>query len=348
MLFSAKYATTIKTPTVAPVKAETAKKINLLAFLEILMATANPISFANLTGELRLAQMISAEINLLLRDTATLRNTPFLRYLGSINGSGSDTIRVRLAGLGRDAMTAAGETATVAARDITVNHADCVVSRQAVAYSISDLSNITQFGQGDLNPFTIAASMAAAFDTRFMAMTCAAASSFSTNAGSNTSVLTVSDFFDAMFNLEKADSNRGNVGPYCAVLASKAFTELQASLRGETANIISNMLPTGEMLSAKGQGYMGSLLGVEIYKSSQVNANGSSGYDNFMIAPGALGYADGTPGTIVGAGDELDVGPVKVEFSRTASDALTYVIGTGYVGVVELEDARGTQLLSAQ
>lgn len=312
------------------------------------MATANPISFANLSGELRLAQMISMEINTLLRDTATLRNTPFLRYLGSINGSGSDTIRVRMAGLGRDAMAAAGETAAVTARDITVEHADCVVSRSAVAYSISDLSNITQFGQGDLNPFTIAASMAAAFDTRFMSMTCAAASTFSTNAGSNTSVLTVSDFFDAMYNLEKADSNRGNIGPYCAVLASKAFTELQASLRGETANIISNMGQTEQMIAAKGQGYMGSLLGVEIYKSSVVNENGSSGFDNFMIAPGALGYADGSVGSIVGASDELDVGPVKVEFSRTAGSALTFVIGTAYAGVVELEDARGTQLLSAR
>ena len=312
------------------------------------MPAVTPISFANLTNELRLAEMISAELTLLLRDTATLRNTPFLQYLGSITGSGSDTIRVRLAGLGRDAMAAAGEVATVSASAITVDHVDCVVSRQALAYSISDLSNITQFGSGDLNPFTIAASMAAAFDTRFMQMTCSAGSSFTATAGSNTSVLTVSDFFDCMYNLELADSNRGNTGPFAAILASKAFTELQSSLRGETANIISNMLPTGDMISAKGRGYMGSLLGVEVYKSSVVNQNGSSGYDNFMIAPGALGYADGSVGQIVGAGDQMQAGPVKIEFSRTAGDALTFVIGTAYVGVVELNDNKGSQLLSAQ
>ena len=52
-----------------------------------------------LEGDLRLSAMISQEINLLLRDTSNLRNSPFISYAGSINGLGSDTIRVRKAGL---------------------------------------------------------------------------------------------------------------------------------------------------------------------------------------------------------------------------------------------------------
>jgi len=46
------------------------------------------ILFSNL-GDLRLASMITAEINLLLRDIANLRNTQYLSYQGSINGLGS-------------------------------------------------------------------------------------------------------------------------------------------------------------------------------------------------------------------------------------------------------------------
>ena len=49
--------------------------------------------------DLRLAKMISQEIKLLLQDSTNLRNSPFLDFVGSINGKGSDTIRVRKAGL---------------------------------------------------------------------------------------------------------------------------------------------------------------------------------------------------------------------------------------------------------
>ena len=57
------------------------------------------ISNQSLIGDLRLQQMISQEIKLLITDARNLRNTPFLDFVGSINGMGSDTIRVRKAGL---------------------------------------------------------------------------------------------------------------------------------------------------------------------------------------------------------------------------------------------------------
>ena len=62
------------------------------------MATVDPIRFSNMENILRLSAMISQEINLLLKDNANLRNTPLLSYQGSINGLGTDTVRVRLAG----------------------------------------------------------------------------------------------------------------------------------------------------------------------------------------------------------------------------------------------------------
>ena len=50
------------------------------------MAISNGISFNNgassigLVGDLRLAQILSMEIKLLLTDTANLRNSPFIDY----------------------------------------------------------------------------------------------------------------------------------------------------------------------------------------------------------------------------------------------------------------------------
>ena len=73
------------------------------------MASIDPIRNSTLASNgLRLAQMISQEVNLLLKDNANLRNTGLISYQGSINGLGSDSIKVRLAGLdGFDSMAAA-------------------------------------------------------------------------------------------------------------------------------------------------------------------------------------------------------------------------------------------------
>lgn len=53
------------------------------------MAIFNGITNTSLVGDLRLAQMISQEIRLLLRDVNNLRNTPYVSFVGSINGMGS-------------------------------------------------------------------------------------------------------------------------------------------------------------------------------------------------------------------------------------------------------------------
>ena len=118
--------------------------------MEATMATSKPITFddisgsGGLVGNLRLAAMISQEINLLLKDTSNLRNTPLLSYQGSINGTGSDTVRVRLAGLdGFDSMAAATSENHDHSSDttaLTVQTALLVAARQYIIYEIDDLA----------------------------------------------------------------------------------------------------------------------------------------------------------------------------------------------------------------
>ena len=308
------------------------------------MPSVTPISFANLSGELRLAQMISLELGLLLRDSASLRNTPFVKYCGSINGMGSNTIRFKLAGLGRTAMNSIAEGGTAAAVALDVEHADITASRQELRYDITDLANISQFGQ-DVDPITVANSMAAAYDARFMELT-VTAGSFTSTKGSNASQFSTDDFFDGIYQLERADSERGNNGPFVMVMASKALTELQTDLRNESANSISMMQPVAEMLRAKPQGFVGSLFGVDIYKTSHIADNGSGGYDNIMWAAGGLGYADGSVGSILGADAQLQAGPVTVEFIRDGLKATTSVLGHAYLGISKLIDAKGVIIRS--
>lgn len=316
------------------------------------MATVDPIRFSNMEGILRLSAMISQEINLLLKDTANLRNTPLLSYQGSINGLGSDTVRVRLAGLdGYDSMAAAtNEISDEAANTtaLTILNADLVAARQYIIYEMSDLASMTGFGGADIDPFRIAQSIAGSYESRFAELTGEAAASFTTTAGSNTTTLSVDDFFDAIFALEQADSGSGAPGPYACVLDPKALTELQDSLRNETGNAISRMQSSMDMLQAKGENFAGNLFGVDVYRSKHVKENGSSGYDNYMISPMALGYVDGIPAGVQGSADLMSMGKVVVEFDRRPMSASTFIVGHAYLGLGIIEDARGVKLLSAR
>ena len=97
---------------------------------------------AGLEGDLRLSAMISQEINLLLRDVSNLRNSPYISYAGSINGLGSDTIRLRKAGLdGFDLFeTPTNEADEAAVQDFTDAKIDIAVARLALMYKMTDLN----------------------------------------------------------------------------------------------------------------------------------------------------------------------------------------------------------------
>ena len=308
------------------------------------MATAQITNASLLADGVRLDHMISLEINRLLTDTSNLRNSVYLTYAGSINGIGSDTIRIRKYGLGgRDPFVAAGtENSDEAANyeDVDAEFADIAVARQYLIRNISDLASMAGYGSQDLNPFVLASDMALSYETRFAAMTCDAADAFSTVKGDATSVMSVDLFFDAISALQTADSNRGADGPFAMVLHPKALNELQDSLRNETSNAISMMQATAEMLEVKGKGYVGKLFGVDVYRSSHVT-NAGGAHFNYVLSPGALGYADGIPNQLPNAVDFMTMGKILVELERQGTAAVTQVIGHAYLGFGIIDDDRG-------
>ena len=234
---------------------------------------------------------------------------------------------------------------------LTIQNANIQAARQYIIYEISDLAGMTSMGSpNDIDPFRLARSIAGSYEARFAELTGAAAASFSATAGANTTTLSVDDFFDAIFDLEQAGFGTGTAGgapgPYACCLAPKALTELQDSLRNETGNAISRMQSSQEMLMAKGENFAGNLFGVDVYRSALVNQNGSSGYDNFMISPMALGFVDGIPMGVRGAADLMEMGKVVVEFDRHPMKASTFVVGHAYLGISIIENARGVKLLS--
>jgi len=301
----------------------------------------------SLVGDLRLAQMISQEIRLLLNDSTNLRNTPFMDFVGSINGMGSDTIRVRKAFLdGEDAWSEfSGGTEDTAVSDTALvdGHVDVTVKRQALAYSITDLASMTGMGGGDIDPFRIAESISKSYEARFADLTGALLGGFTPQVGAAVATLNVTTFIDAIQTLETADSGKGVPGPYVCVLDPVQFGQLQDSIRSESTGILQFVAPSYEAISAKGSHYKGSFMGVEIYTSSHVTNNGSN-YAAAMWGPGAIGYATGTPAGLPGAAETMEMGEVVIEMDRDATKALTRIVGHAYLGMAIIDDNRGVEI----
>jgi hypothetical protein len=99
------------------------------------------------------------------------------------------------------------------------------------------------------------------------------------------------------------------------------------------------------MLMAKGPGFVGNLLGVDVYKSSYVNDAGGA-YKSAMFGVGALAYADGVPASLPGASELMQMGKVLVEMERTGAQALTSIIGHAYLGLAVIDDDRGVLINS--
>ena len=314
------------------------------------MAVANITNAALVTPSgFRLSAMISREINLLLTDTFNLRNSEYITYAGSVNGIGSNVISVRSYGLGgRDLFNDAAnedddKSGTFA--DVEVEVSNITVARKYLIRKISDMASMVGFGDRDLDPFVLAADMANSYEAKFADMTADAASSFTSFKGNSSDEMSVDVFFNGIFGLEQADSFYGADPSYAAVLHPKALTELQDSLRNETSNAVSMMQATEDMLQAKGKGFVGRLFGVDLYRSKYVNESAGA-YESFMMAKGALGYADGIPMSLPNAVDFIQEGKVLVEMERTGMSALTNVIGHCYLGIAIIRDSKGLLLKS--
>ena len=185
--------------------------------------------------DLRMDLMISQEIRILLKDSTNLRNTPFMDYVGSINGTGSDTIRVRKAGLDAGAFsnfTGATEADATPDEVFTQDGVDVVVKRQALAYALSDMGGMTELSGAvnGIDPFRIAESIANSYDLLFADLTGATVAAFTTVKGNAGSANTVAGLIDAIQALEAAASNKGAPGPYVALLHPKQWADIQDNI----------------------------------------------------------------------------------------------------------------------
>lgn len=305
---------------------------------------ANEVLYSGL-GDLRLAKILNNEIQLLLADRFSLRTHPSIFNAGNIAGRGSSVISIPQAGLeGYDLMTAVGgETASASNVALTDASADITIARFALRREISDLANMTD--SVGLTAERLAADMVGGYEMAVTNAICDTIDGFTATAGTTGVDLSVDDFFSALFTLEQASVRT----PYVSVLHPVQVTDLQNSIRAE-GGALQYIAATQEMLAAKGQGFAGSFLGVDIFKSSKVpTANGGADRAGAMMGYGAVGMAEGSvrPISALSGALQFPAGTViAVEYERNSATALTAITGNAYFGVALLQDAMGVSIVS--
>lgn len=303
---------------------------------------ANEVYYSG-SGDLRLTEVLNAELRMSLADRFSLLGHPSIYYAGNVGASGSTTIKVGLADLdGVNRLSAVAENASVTNTALTDSSVTLTVARQAMQRSISDLNAMAD--SIGLNVQALVADGVGAFAMRWMEMLCSLLGGFSSTVGTTTVDLTSDDFFSAMFTLMQASVPP----PYLAVLHNVQFTDLLNSIRGE-AGPFQYRTDAQDIFTAKGQGIKGSLLGVDIVDSSLVpTANAGADSAGAMFGRGALGYIDGLPRSIQGAGGLVVQAGSRMfsELSRDASGALTKITHNAYLGFAEIEDARGVSIIT--
>lgn len=298
---------------------------------------ANEILYSGL-GDLRVSEILHNELRLQLADRFSLWGHPAVVYAGNCAGSGSTTIKVPL--VGTNDMAAVAENVAVSNTALTDDSETVTVAGQHLQYQISDLADLTD--SVGLNVQWLVSQMVGAAARRWMAMLCGIIDDHTETAGTTGQALTVDDYLDARYALIQA----GVPGPYLAVLAPEQVTDLIDDLRGETGPL-QLRTDSQDIFAVNGQGIVANYLGDDIVASSYVTAaNGDR--KGALFGYGAHMYADGTPRVINLGGSVIPAGQqVVVELERDASGRLTKVVGSYYVGLAMLEDARGVTIVSA-
>lgn len=302
------------------------------------------IDFAALDGNARVAAVLYQSIVMKLADTGSLRNAPCFLNVGSVNGTGSDSIQVPVVGLnGTDIMSAPGDGVSVSNTSITSSAATVVVARQALRYDLTDLARVSNSVPGGVDLDGLSNAMVAAFNGRFNQLACQLSSGFSTQVGSTGVDMTTDTFYSAIFALQL----QSVMGEYDVILHPQQYNDLMSSLRAETGP--AQYLPANQaQTSALGTSYRGKLFGVNVHLSSYVPSVGGVDYRGMMLGNGAIAYALGTPAPIAAAGGVIIPAgsPVAVEWERDAASGLTKVVGSSFLGVAELQDLKGVGILS--
>jgi len=258
--------------------------------------------------------------------------------------SGSKTLDVTKDAVPGAFATQAETGASISDSAYTTSEFSLTPALYARQYSITDLVPVAG---SVIDVERVAANLVAGVGLTMTDLLCALFSGLSNSVGTSGVDLSVSDFYDAMYQL-----NSSNVaGPtFAAVLHPTQVNDFLSSLRAE-AGAIQFIDATADMLASKGPGYRGRWLNVDLFQSDSVGtANGGADRAGAMFGQGAFAYTMADPRVIQGhipsdnilMANEL----MLLELSRDSANFKSALVAQMYPAVVEAEDARGVKIVT--
>ncbi len=284
-------------------------------------------------------------VQLLLANRATLRGHPALINLGAFGagrpGSGSLTSQFSLFGLdGYDTLASVAEGAAVTETALTMALRTIAVARRSLRRSLSDqMRTVDPTGTLNIPRFAIDGFVSA--NVTLTNLIAAMMSGFASSVGSSGVDFDHDTFLEAKATLIEAKVP----GPYLSLMPETHFSRWMVDLEGR-AGVTQWRPATAEMQMLKGPGFQGTYDNVDIITAPGCPTSGSD-HIGGMFGLGAIGYAEMPVEYPQSAFILLQEGPIAVEEIRTGTSGLTDTVTHYHVGTVEIEDARGVQLLAA-
>lgn len=299
------------------------------------------ITILLLLTDVLLQEALSMEILTRLEATPSLFNHPALFYGGSVNGAASNVKKVTISGWGADAFEAVAEGDDVPTTDPNHNHVLVEVGRFALRRDWTALAQMVYPSREALID-AVATDVVGGAINAFNALIALKGASFTTTVGTTGTVLTLAKFNSAKGTL----TTNGNKGPYVAILHGRQFTDLQTELLTATGAI--QWVPaTQEMIQAKGPGYQGTLLGVDVYVDPSVPlANAGADRAGCMFATGGIVYCDGVDMTAQAMQDLPNGTKVTWSTKHDPVGGKVSFVGDLYIGAEIGEQVRGVRVLS--
>lgn len=299
------------------------------------------ITILALLTDVLLQEALSMEILTRLEATPSLFNHPAVFYGGSVNGAMSNVKKVTISGWGADAFAPVDEGDDVDATDVNHNSVLVEVGRLSLRRDWTALSQMVYASREALIN-AVATDVVGGAINAFNALIATTGASFTTTVGTTGTVLTIAKFNAAKGTLTTA----GAKGPYVAILHGRQYTDLSTELLSATG-VIQWIPATVELIQAKGPGYVGTLLGVDVYVDNSVPlANSGADRAGCMFSTGGIVYADGIDITAQAVQDLPNGTKVTWSAKHDNVSAKTSFVGDMYVGAEVGEQARGVRVLS--
>lgn len=259
---------------------------------------------------------------------------------------GSDTLRGTLDGPPGAYTARNSETvgSAIVNSDYDTGKFDLIPAGYSRKYQLTDLIPIAG---GPIQVERVAANLVAGVSLTLTDLLTALFPSLSSDVGPGTGVdLDVASIYDAAFQLNSQSVS----GPFACVLHPQQFNDFQNSLRAE-AGAVQFRAATSDLLELRGPGFKGSWNGIQFYQSDSVTkVNSDADYSGAMFGAGAFGYtlADARlaaghipPGLLYLANEA-----VVIEMARDQTNFMTSLIASMFPAVVEIEGARGVEIIS--